>query len=149
MMPPVGFAAPAAPASVQLSDARLQRLHTGARWARFLSIVGFIGSALMCLGGIILAVALSSTGGNLPMGGSFALILGMLLFVVVVSIMASVLLHRYAKNVRAFLDRGEPALLRAFQSLRRLWTLWIVTSILGALSAAYMILQHFGPSVGP
>jgi hypothetical protein len=138
--PPVEIAAEAAPPAsppLRLSEDRLRRLQRAAGRARVLGVAGLSASTLLILGLLVADAAMSSALSQ----GTVVL----MLFVACLLIAGSSQMYGYGKNVRAFLADGEPFLLRAFQNLRRLWILWIGTSVATALASIVLTLKRLRP----
>jgi hypothetical protein len=125
---------------VEISNEALQQLRTAASWSRFLAVFGFVLSGLIVVGAVAAIIGLVRTASAAERGGLVGALLAIALFVILV-LSTSALLWGYAQNVRAFFRQGEPALARAFRSLRFYLQLG---AVLLALSVAFTVIVTVG-----
>jgi|KBSMisStandDraft_5_1062788.scaffolds.fasta_scaffold257233_2 hypothetical protein len=127
------------PKPEELTDHQIRRLRLASGWARFLSVIGFIATGLMALWFVGMTVARLVRGpgaGVSPLAAVFAPLLVALAGVCG----ASILLWSYGRNIVSFFSHGEPALQRAFRSLRHFVKLWtLVLALMTALKIVAVV----------
>lgn len=104
-----------------------------AKWAKFLSIVGFIIISLILVGGIALGITLSSTPG-FDMGGGFAgvsLIFTLIYFLIALLYFFPCLyMYRFSARMKnALLANNQEALNAAFGNLKSCFKFMGITTI--------------------
>jgi hypothetical protein len=120
-----------APAALTVTD--LDNLDKARRWARFMAIVGFIGSGLLGILVALLVLAMMSLpGARAPVAAGVAyLLIGLGIWLVY-----SGLQLRYASGVAAHVRGDGSALARGFSGLK---LLWIVTVVIYGLSILFSV----------
>jgi hypothetical protein len=123
---------PDAPVALTVTD--LDNLDKARRWARFMAIVGFIGSGLLGILMAVMVLAMMALPGARAPGAAA----GLVYFVVGLGIwlLYSGLLLRYASGVAAHVRGEGSALARGFSGLK---LLWIVTVVIYGLSILFSI----------
>lgn len=128
-----------------LSIDQTSRTHLGeaARWARFLSIVGFIFlglfALLMIFGGAYLSTLFSQQYGDFDneTGGTFqtTMTIGLIAYYLVVFLLvffAYLFLYRFSINMKkALASNDQETLNRSFQNLKILYRYWGILTIIG------------------
>lgn len=128
-----------------LSIDQTSRTHLGeaARWARFLSIVGFIFlglfALLMIFGGAYLSKLFSQQYGDFDneTGGAFqtTMTIGIIAYYLVVFLLvffAYLFLYRFSTNLKkALASNDQETLNRSFQNLKILYRYWGILTIIG------------------
>ncbi|WP_337967317.1 DUF5362 family protein [uncultured Flavobacterium sp.] len=138
---------------LQLNETAKDFLKETAKWANFLSILGFVGIGLMLIFAVFAGSIFSAMGNTMPgmggMGGSFGIIMAVVYVVIAVIYFFPVYyLNKFAVNAkRAFRDNDSEALTNSFGYLKShykfigiltiailvLYGLIIVFAILGAV----------------
>jgi hypothetical protein len=121
---------------VALSETDLRNLQRSRPWARFLAVMGFLGTAALALGGLGVAVATRTLPGAAAAGMSGWTAIGMVV-AAIVSGMYGVVTWRYASAVREAVDRGQTsALVVAFRNVR---FLWVFSAVIYALTVLFTV----------
>ena len=124
----------------KLSNQDLSYLKTAATWAKFLAILGFIGSAFCLLGGIAFATIFASIptmpntiNGGVAMPKIFGPAIGIIyLLIAVPYFFISLYLNRFSNNVnRTWRTNSPTELSNAFKNIRNYFRLfgWMVIGI--------------------
>lgn len=135
-----------APKQLSLSDHAIGFLRETAKWANFLSIVGFIGIGLIVLGalfgGAFMASAASEFGGGpLAAGGAFFTIIYLL--VAVLYFFPVYYLFKFAKNMKAALQaKDEETLTKGFEYMKSHYKFIGILTIV--LLSFYVLVFLFG-----
>jgi hypothetical protein len=126
------------PPPLALPDHAAARLAHARRWARVLAVVGFSLSGLMVLGLVVALLSLRlETVNNTMLLGFVPLVAALF-----ATLSGSAMLWAYGGNVRDFFKSGEPALTRAFRSIRHLLTLWTLFAALVCLASLVTTLRR-------
>jgi hypothetical protein len=109
---------------LQLNESAKGFLRETAKWAYFLSIVGFIGIGLLMIGAIFAGAFLATMGSVIPgasaMGSSFGAIIGVFYFILAAIYFFPVYyLFKFASNAKkAFRDNDTEALTNSLEYLK-------------------------------
>lgn len=124
------------------------------RWARFLSIIGFVFIALLALGGIFGATVLGSMG-SMGMGGAFSAGAGvamalMYLLIAALYLYPTIALYRFGKLIRPALNTQDQRLFNeAIRNLRNVFKfMGVLTLIVVGLYALIFIVGILGATLG-
>lgn len=124
------------------------------RWARFLSIIGFVFIALLALGGIFGATVLGSMG-SMGMGGAFSAGAGvamglMYLLIAALYLYPTIALYRFGKLIRPALNMQDQRLFNeAIRNLRNVFKfMGVLTLIVVGLYALIFIVGILGATLG-
>ncbi|WP_163407743.1 hypothetical protein [Flavobacterium ajazii] len=140
---------------LHLDESAKDFLKETAKWAYFLSILGYIGIGLIVLIALFAGAIFSTLGSSVPgmgvMGGSFGVMMGVFYFVIAAIYFFPVYyLNKFAVNAkRAFRENDSEALTNSFEYLKShykfigiftlsimiLYGLILVFAVLGALFA--------------
>jgi hypothetical protein len=127
-----------------LGDQDLANLARTRGWARFLSVLSFIGMSMMLLA-LVAMVGLSGRFGAAPFGKLTAAF-GVFMGVAVISTgLYGVLNGRYATALYAVDRNRGPALVTAFRNVR---LLWMITAVFYGLGLLFSILTIIGTLTG-
>ena len=101
-------------------DRAVSMLHQTKPWVRFISVMMFIGSAFMVLGGLFMMVG-SATGAFA--GGGFSAVLGgVYIAMALFYIIPAVFLWKYADRIALFVrERSTGALASALEAQKSFW----------------------------
>ena len=137
---------------LSIDPAAKAQLSEAARWARFLSIVGFIVIGLIVLIGIfagsLISSMMSSGVGNNPVGGAASGIWGSFLIIVYILVAAlyffpCLFLYRFATKMKvALASDDQESLNTSFQNLKKLLRFIGILTII--VLAFYAIALVFG-----
>ncbi|MFH7018049.1 DUF5362 family protein [Flavobacterium sp. FlaQc-47] len=109
---------------LQLNESAKGFLKETAKWAYFLSIVGFIGIGLLMIGAIFAGAFLATMGSVIPganaMGSSFGAIIGVLYFILAAIYFFPVYyLFKFSSNAKkAFRDNDSESLTNSLEYLK-------------------------------
>ncbi|WP_394776449.1 DUF5362 family protein [Flavobacterium sp.] len=109
---------------LQLNESAKGFLRETAKWAYFLSIVGFIGIGLLMIGAVFAGAFLATMGSVIPgagaMGSSFGAIMGVFYFILAAIYFFPVYyLFKFASNAKkAFRDNDTEALTNSLEYLK-------------------------------
>jgi len=127
---------------VPLSNETITRLREASGWSRFIAIAGFVLSALLALGLIVLVAVTQSTLMRVGVGnGELVLIFVPVALLLIAASSGAALVWGYGRGVSQFFTQGEPSLTRGFKSLRHFFTL---STILFALTSVLKLISVLG-----
>lgn len=131
---------------IQIDNGARHQLNEAAKWGKFLSLVIFIGCALMLLFGIIGGSALVKTFGAItPAAVSWgeygALFIGIIVFVVAIISFVYYFLYQFSVKVKSALMSENPDQFNA--AIKSLKTFFIITTIAGGLSLLSSLAKIF------
>ncbi len=140
---------------LQLDQQSVNYLNESARWARFLSIVGFISCGIMVIVGVFFASALSGMMSGMSnesafgmMGGGFLSFL-YIFFALVIFFPSFYLFNFSAKMRKAFHNNDQQVLTDSLKSLKSFFKFYgIFTVIVLSLYALAIIAGIIGAVVG-
>ena len=118
--------------NLQVTPEGISHLVSIRKWALFLSIMGFIGSAFMVLGGFVMG-AMSRAFDHSELGGAFSSIFIMVLYVGIgiLYFFPSLFLFKFSSYLKTATDTfAESKLTEALSSLRSFFTFTGVTTII-------------------
>jgi hypothetical protein len=140
---------------LHLDQQSLNYLNEAARWARFLSIVGFISSGLMVIIGVFFASALSTIMSGMSTESSFATMSGgflsfIYLFFALIIFFPSLYLFNFSSKMRrAFQNNDQHVLSDSLKSLKSFFKFYgIFTVIILSFYALAIIAGIIGALVG-
>lgn len=125
---------------LQLDETAKDFLKETAKWANFLSILGFVGIGLMLIFAVFAGSIFSAMGNTMPgmggMGGSFGVIMAFVyVFIAAIYFFPVYYLNKFAVNAkRAFRDNDSEALTNSFGYLKSHY------KFIGILTVAILIL---------
>jgi hypothetical protein len=141
---------------LQLDQPSLNYLNESARWARFLSIIGFVFCGLMVIVGIFFGGAMAAMMSG--MGGEAAPVTGFLSFFVSFAYIAGALLIFFpslylflfsSKMRKAFHNNDQPVLTESLKNLKSFFKFYgICTVIVMSIYALAIIAGIIGAMVG-
>ena len=102
----------------------LQYLHTAAKWAQFLSIMGFISVGILCLVGIVLGIVLSITDkmASFPFPVPAGLLGFIYIIIAFVYFFPALYLYRFSTSTtRALVLKDTPSLTDAINNLKKIF----------------------------
>ncbi|PIF31328.1 hypothetical protein CLU81_1814 [Flavobacterium sp. 9] len=125
---------------LQLNETAKDFLKETAKWANFLSILGFVGIGLMLIFAVFAGSIFSAMGSTMPgmggMGGSFGIIMAFVyVFIAAIYFFPVYYLNKFAVNAkRAFRDNDSEALTNSFGYLKSHY------KFIGILTVAILVL---------
>lgn len=123
-------------------DRSVNMLRQTKPWVRFMSVIMFIGSGFMILGGLVMMIAIPTMGGPNPV---FGLALGFVyIAMALIYIMPALFLWRYADRIALFVqDSSTDSLGSALEAQKSFWKfvgiLMIVVMVLYAVLIVFTI----------
>ena len=138
---------------LQLDQTALSYLNESARWARFLSIVGFITCGFMVIGGVFFGSMISGQFASLRgegsvLGGGFISIV-YFVFALILFFPCLYLYNFSSKMRRAFHSNDQPVLSDALKNLKSFFKFYgVFTIITLSLYAVALIAAIVGAMVG-
>jgi uncharacterized membrane protein len=140
---------------LHLDQQSLNYLNEAARWARFLSIVGFITSGLMIIFGVFFASALSTIMSGMSSESGFAMMGGgflsfMYIFLALIIFFPSLYLFNFSSKMRrAFQNNDQQVLSDSLKSLKSFFKFYgIFTVIILSFYVLAIIAGVIGALVG-
>ncbi len=140
---------------LHLDQQSLNYLNEAARWARFLSIVGFISCGLMVIVGVFFASALSAMMSSVSSESAFAIMGGgflsfMYIFFALIIFFPSLYLFNFSSKMRkAFQNNDQQVLSDSLKSLKSFFKFYgIFTVIILSIYALAIIAGIIGAMVG-
>ena len=140
---------------LHLDQQSLNYLNEAARWARFLSIVGFISSGLMIIVGVFFGSALSTMMSGMSSDSAFAMMGGgflsfMYVFFALIIFFPSLYLFNFSSKMRrAFQNNDQLVLSDALKNLKSFFKFYgIFTVIILSIYVLALIAGIIGAIVG-
>lgn len=140
---------------LQLDQSAKDFLRETAKWAYFLSILGFVGIGLLVLIAIFAGTFLAAMGNMVPgmgaMGGSLGLMMGVIYFLIAALYFFPVYyLFKFATNTKAaFRDNDSEALTNSFSYLKSHYKfIGITTLVVLGFYVLLLVLAIFGALLG-
>ena len=140
---------------LQLDQSAKDFLKETAKWAYFLSIVGFVGIGLIMLIAVFAGTFFAAMGSMIPgasaMGGSFGVVIGIVYFIIgAIYFFPVYYLFKFASNAKkAFRDNDTEALTSSFGYLKSHYKfLGIFTLAILVLYGLIFVLSMFGALLG-
>jgi len=118
-----------------LSESALYYLHTAAKWANFLAIVGFIGCGFIVLAALFIGTIFTAIGNLSPMGNQFPAGAGAAISVIylvfaVINFFFSLYMYQFSSRVKkALFTFDNDVLTGAFEKLKSFFKLWGILTI--------------------
>lgn len=91
--------------ALQLNSTMMGFLSETAKWAKFLSILGFIGIGLMVLGAFSMSVFLSSTDSQMPFAGNSMIIVAIYLGLSILYFFPVLYLYKFSNHTKTAINQ--------------------------------------------